>query len=267
MSEQNNSNQPAIDQRTFELLNAAIDGELGPAEEAELNSLLAESAELRDFVDDHRSFIRLLNDVPERAPPAYLQEAIERQIRLPIQSESQTTLKTLAGSFNPKNWLRTGLALAAGVVMTVGVYQMGSGPMTNDDAANLTGTIIEKPYAEQGELLDSVYIYTDTLRGAVELRSQGDLFSLDVDVKSDGLSRVIVNIAGRGLEFEGIAEGQNFDNDVTVRDGAINIVSEGAQRYSLLLRQVAASGPATPLELEFFANDRLVQAAILGKSR
>jgi len=267
MKEQNNIHQPPVDQHAYELMNAAIDGELGPAGQAELDKLLAESDELQDFDAELRSFARLLNDVPERAPPEYLQQAIERQIRSPVSKNEQARGRAILNSLYPKHWLRAGLALAAGVVLTVGLYEMGSGPITARDASNLSGTIIEKPGSSRGELLDSVHIYTDTLQGAVELRSQGDLFSLDVKVKSEGLAQIVVNIAGRGLEFEGITNGQDFDNDVAVSDDSINVVSEGAQSYSLLLRQIPGSQPVTPLELEFFANDTLVQAAELGGSR
>lgn len=267
MRDDHNNSQPVIDERAYELMNAAIDGELDAEEQAEWDRLLTESDQLRDLNEEHRAFVRLLNDVPERAPPEYLQEAIERQVRLPVHADDKSLIGRFVRSFNTRGWLRAGLALAAGVVMTVGIYEMGSGPMTAEDTANLTGTIIEKPPSMQGELLDSVHIYTDTLKGAVELRSQGDLFSLDVDFKSEGLAQVVVNIAGHGLEFEGITNGQEFDNEVAVRDGAINVVSEGAQSYSLLLRQTSGSKPLAPLELEFFANDRLVQAAMLQVSR
>lgn len=262
MSEQNR-----IDQHTLDLINGGIDGELNPMEQEELDVLLAGSEEVRDIRAELETFSRLLEELPELEPPAHLQESIERQVRLPIPAEEKK--QGVFGTWLSAHWLRTGFALAAGIVLTVGVYEMGSGPISDQDADNLSGTVIKSQSPGQDELLDSVQIITETLSGQVELRRNDDLFTLDVKLASDGPAGVNVNFAGRGLDFEGIIRVQDSNDVVSVVDGTIKVDSSGEQHYSLKLRRSmnTAGQDSTPLELEFFANDTLVHQAELSIPR
>ena len=143
-----------IDQRIQELLNGGLDGELSPAEQEELNELLAKSAEVRELDQELRAFHQLMDPLPELEPPQYLQETIERQVRLPAQNTGPDEKRGLFGNWLSANWLRTGLALAAGVVLTVGVYEMGSEPISEHDATNLVGTVVKNQVPAQTNLLD-----------------------------------------------------------------------------------------------------------------
>lgn len=261
------SDQKHIDQRILDLVNAGIDGELNQIEQKELDILMAGSEEVRDISKELETFSRLLEDLPDLEPPVHLQESIERQIRLPLQSEEKN--QGFFGSWLSAHWLRTGFALAAGVLLTVGIYEMGSEPISDMDASSLAGTIVKSQSSDQDELLDSIHISTDTLNGQVELSRRDDLFTLDVKLLSDGPTGVNVNFADRGLDFEGIIRIQDSNDVVSVEDGTIMVSSSGEQHYSLKLRRtVNATGQkATPLELEFFANDALVHQAELSIPR
>lgn len=254
-----------IDQHAEELLNGGVDGVLSAAEQDELNSLLAGSAQLRDFNEELKTCTGLLDGLQEVEPPPYLQESIERQIRLPVQSNQHEEKQGFLGTWLPAHWLRTGFALAAGAVLTVGIYEMGSGPMTAEDATRLVGTVVKSQAADQGELLDSIHIFTDTLNGRVELRNKGDLFTLDVQLDSDGPTQVIVDFAGRGLEFEGITRMQDQMDAVSIVDGSVNVASSGEKRYTLNLRLATKTEgqEIAPLGLDFFANNILVHEAEL----
>jgi hypothetical protein len=262
MSEQNR-----IDQHTLDLLNGGIDGELSPVEQQELDVLLAGSEEVRDIRDELEAFSRLLEDTPEIEPPAYLQESIEKQIRLPVPGEEKN-LGVFSAWFSA-HWLRTGFALAAGIFLTVGVYEMGSGPTNTMDSNKMVGTVVKSQSPGQGKLLDSVHVVTDTLNGQVELRRNDDLFTLDVKLVSDGPTGVEVNFADRGLDFEGITRVQESNDVVSVVDGTIKVASSGEQHYSLKLRRTAgtADQQSIPLDLEFFANETLVHQAELSIPR
>lgn len=256
-----------IDQHTLDLLNGGVDGELSPSEQEELDLLLAGSEEVRDISGELETFSRLLDELPELEPPAHLQESIERQVRLPVPNEE--TSQGIFGTWLSAHWLRTGFALAAGIVLTVGVYEMGSGPISDRDAGNLSGTVVKSQSPGQDELLDSIHIFTETLNGQVELRRNDDLFTLDVKLASDGPTGVNVDFAGRGLDFEGIVRVQDSNDVVSVADGTIKVASSGEQHYSLKLRRnsSAADQEFTPLELEFFANEALVHEAELSIPR
>ena len=264
MNEQNH-----IDQHARELINGAVDGELSATEQHELDSLLAGSGQLRDLNEELQTITGLLDGLPEVEPPPYLQESIERQIRLPVQSMRHEEKQGFFGTWLPAHWLQTGFAIAAGVVLTIGIYEVGSRPMTAEDASNMVGTVVKTQAADQGELLDSIHIFTDTLSGRVELRKMDDLFSLDVQLNSDGPTQVVVDYAGRGLEFEGITRMQDQNDAVSIVDGSVKVASSGEKRYTLNLRRTTNSEgqEIAPLELAFFANNMLVHEAELSVSQ
>jgi hypothetical protein len=255
-----------IDSRQNELLNGGIDGELNAEERGELDKLLASSESIRDINKELTDLTDLLDATPERDPPEYLQQAIVRSVRLPVADKQEEKPGIFAG-WLPSNWLRTGVALAAGAVLTVGIYEMGSVPMTAEDSANLVGTIVQKPVPGQGILIDTVYINNDSLAGVVELRKNEDLYTLDVQLNSDGLTEVNVDLTGLGLEFEGITRMQDDRDNVSVINGSVNVASSGGQHYALKLRGTAAGSEqlATPLRVEFFANNTLVHQAELSR--
>ncbi len=256
-----------IDQRVRDLLNGGIDGELSVTEQEDLDKLLDSSDEIRALNEELRSFTRLLDDLPELEPPQYLQETIEKQIRLPVQAKRHVEKQGFWGAWLPAHWLRTSFALTAGAILTIGVYEMGSEPITEYDARNLTGTVVKNPATDQGELLDSIHVATSTLNGLVELRNKNGLFTLDVQLDSNGPSEMQVNFAGQGLTFEGIIRMQDREDVVSVTAGSVNIASSGVQRYVLKLRRMSTAQQALPLELKFFANNTLVHEASLSMSR
>ena len=257
--------QKDMDQRVQDLLNGGIDGELSADEQIELDSLLTGSTEIRDLNEEIKVVTGLLDELPELEPPEYLQQSIERQIRLPVQSRDDTAKKSIFANWLSARWTRTGFALAAGAVLTIGIYEMGSTPITAEDATSLSGTMVKSQVAGQGELLDSIHIETDTLNGLVELRNKDDLYTLDVQLYSDGPTQVVVNFAGRGLEFEGVTRKQDRKDAVSISEGSINVASSGEQRYTLNLRRTMEiqGRENAPLALEFFAEETLVHEAEL----
>jgi len=267
MNEHSNSDKPLIDQHVLDLLNGSIDGELNASEQAEFDQLMASSEHVRDLNEELTAISSLLDRVPEREPPDYLQSAIEKQVRLPVVNNGPDGKQGFFGSWLNANWLRTGFALAAGVVLTVGVYEMGSEPITEQDSANLVGTVVRNPVSKQGELLGTILVETDLLNGVVELRNTDDLFILDLQLNSAGFSEVAVNFAGRGLVFEDITPEQGHEDTITVADGFVTVASNGKQHYTMRLRRTSELMQVRPLELEFFANNKLVHEAKLSVSK
>lgn len=273
MNKKNHIDKSDMDQHVLDLLNAGIDGELSPSEEAELNEFLAGSEQVRDVNKELIAITSLLDQVPELEPPQYLQSAIERQIRLPVDSKSPAhdsrkhhgheQRQGYFGAWLTAHWLRTGIALAAGVVLTVGVYEMGSHPISVEDASNMVGTVVKGQAAYQGELLSSIHLNTDTLSGRVELHNIDNLYKLDIQMNSDGDSELVVDFAGRGLEFVGVSSMQAFEDAVSVANGSINIAGSGEQHFTLKFQRTSEVPQATPLELIFFADNKLVQEAEL----
>jgi hypothetical protein len=267
MNNRNNNGPESVEKATWDLLNRSIDGEISSSEQEQLDHLLDTSANLRDLKEELMTVNRLLHELPEVEPPEYLQHSIERQVRLPAQGHESLKKPGFFSALVKANWLRTGFALAAGVILTIGIYEMGSEPISVRDSANLSGTIVKPALVnKQGTLLDSIQLNTDQLNGLIELRSEGDLISLDVQLKSDGPSEMIVSFSGRGLEFDGMNRIQDPVEAVSVLDGAIHLSGSGEQHYLLSLRRTAEEPNGMPLELDFFADNTLIQKAELNIS-
>lgn len=265
MPEQNKTANTPGDQHVLHLINRSIDGEISATEKDELDRLLVTSPEVRDLNDELRTVSRLLDEVQELQPPDYLQDSIERQVRLPLQGHVDTKRPGFWGSnWSSANWLRTGFALAAGVVLTVGVYEMGSEPITTKDSTSIAGTMASRgPSDQSGMLLDSIQLDTVKLSGMVELRKKDELFTLDLQLSSAEPTRVVIGFAGRGLEFDGAGGKEAPDDGVSVVDGSIHLASKGEQQYTIRLRRTSTAERMDPLDVNFFArNDLILQARL-----
>ncbi len=72
-----------LDQRITELINAGIDGELGPQEHKELKAVLASSPEAVAFRLELLELNNAFRNMPELDPPPALARNILEQIQLP----------------------------------------------------------------------------------------------------------------------------------------------------------------------------------------
>ncbi len=265
MTEQNQTGQGPVDQHVLYLINSCIDGEISATEQEELDRLLIASPAVRNLNDELRRVTRLLDEAPELDPPEYLQAAIERQVRVPVQGHTDSKKPGFLGSgWLGANWLRTGFALAAGVVLTVGVYEMGSEPITARDSTSMVGTMAKRGTVDQpGSLLDSIQLNTAKLNGLVELRNKNDLFTLDLQLSSGGPTEVVIDFAGRGLEFDGVTGKQARDDNVSIMDGSIRLAGEGEQQYTVILRRTSEVQHVAPLDVNFMASNELLLRAEL----
>jgi len=270
MNEPTHNDQLKADQHVLDLLNGSIDGELSTAEQAELDGLLAGSARVRDLNRELRTLTDTLDGVPEKQPPEYLHNAIINQVRLPVAADIKAQKPGLFSRWLAAPWMRTGLALAAGVLMTVGIYQTGSENLSPEDDSRMTGTVVTKP---AGLLLDSTRFQSSAMNGNAELRSKGGLLSIDIHLESDGEALFSLGFAGQGLELVSVNGLNNPEVDVAVSDDSVEVTGSGTQHYELLLRSTAES--AANLEsnqpgliaLEFFADSVLVHEAELDSSQ
>jgi len=269
MTEQNQTGQTPVDKNILYLLNSYIDGEISKTEKDELDQLLITSPEVRDLHDELRTVTRLLDEVPVLDPPEYLQDAIERQVRLPVQAHTDSRKPGFWGNgWLSTNWLRTGFALAAGVVLTVGVYEMGSEPITARDNTSMVGTIAKRgPVDQSGVLLDSIQLKTAKLNGLVELHNKNDLFTLDLQLNSGEFTEVVIDFGDRGLEFDGVIGDPVPDDSVSVVDGSVRLANKGEQHYTVTLKRTSTAQQLLPLKVNFFAGNELILQSELIVSR
>lgn len=265
MTTKNQNGQPPLDQRTLYLINRSVDGEITASEQEELDRLLFTSPEVHDLHDSLAKVANLLDETPQIEPPKYLKGAIERQVRLPVQGHKKTAKPGLWGiEWMNTSWLGTGLALAAGVVLTVGVYQVGFEPISEGDSASMVGTIAKRgPDGQAGALLDSVQLDTSKLNGLVELRNKDDLFTLSFKLNTGEPTDVVIDFAGRGLEFDDVTGAQADDYRVAVEEGSIHLAGTGEQQYTVILKRTSEVRNVAPLDVNFLANNELLLQAKL----
>lgn len=262
MNEQNNLGQSPVDQHVLNLLNASIDGEINATDRQELERLLLASDELRSLKEELETLTGILDELPQVDPPEFLQETIERQLRLPVQGRNDVSGTGSWSDWLSANWIRGGFGLAAALFLTIGVYEMGSEPITAKDGTSMVGTVANKNTVNrQGTLIDSINLASERLEGLVELRNENDLFTLNLQLNSGVPSEVIINFAERGLVFEGVVGNQDSADTVSIQDGAILIASSGRQSYTLSFKRTLSEGTRYdgPLELSFFADSKLIQ--------
>ena len=263
MNENNQMNQSPVDQHIWNLVNGSIDGELSADEQQELDRLLLSSDSVKKLDADLRVITKILDGLPEVEAPRYLQNAIERQVRLPVANDGKSSSGVLRGWLGAA-WLRPGLALAAAAVLTIGIYDMNSRSISTRDSENLSGTIVKRQSSVlQGVLVDSVHFEVAKVKGSAELRVQDELFALDVQLNSEGPVETVMSLAGSGLDFAGAAPAGEAADIVTGSDGVIRLASSGEQHFTLKLKRISAAGQGAPIDLKVFADDVLVQQAEL----
>lgn len=269
MNEHTRIDQSSVDQHVLDLLNGSIDGELSAAQQAELDELLAGSDHVRGLYQELKALVEILGEAPEREPPAYLHDAITSQVRVPVADSPRAKEPGLISQWLAAPWMRTGLALAAGVVLTVGIYKTGSENLSPEDASSMTGTVVKDP---NGVLLDSTLFSAKTMNAKAVLRSTDDFLVVDVYLESNGVAVVNVDFSGQGLEYISINGLQNqageLVDDVTATNGSVSVTSSGRQHYELLLKQTIKNQEVepAPLVLEFFTDNVLVHKAELGSA-
>ena len=72
-----------LEERTIHLINADIDGELGPGEREDLEAILESSPEARAMRAELLRLSNLLDSVPEQSPPPGLSQQVLNQITPP----------------------------------------------------------------------------------------------------------------------------------------------------------------------------------------
>jgi len=267
MNQQNQNDVAPVDQRTQDLINASIDAEISAIEQDELDRLLLGSESVREFYTKLRAVTGLIDDLPVVEPPPYLQGAIERQVLLPVVGIARKETSGLFSWLNSGH-LRTGLALAAGVILTISVYEMGSKPVSVDDTRNMTGTMIKHGSpGQQGQVLDSIRLHDGQLNGQVELRNENDLFTVDMQLDSEVPVDVVMDFAGRGLDLESAGNASDLENAVSYGTGKIRLASNGRQHFTVKFRRASGAQPSGPIALDFYAGDQLVKKAELKISR
>jgi hypothetical protein len=164
-----------LDEKSFELLNAEIDGELSPADRAELSRRLLESPELRAVREELRLACAELERCPQVEPPAGLREKILAAFPQATQGGPTEARSRLGFALSPRT-LRFAAAVSA-------IAFQASRNVDGVGAGDVTGTMASS--AEVAAGAGTLRVDATRVRGTVTLTpSAGQLrvrFDLDPD--------------------------------------------------------------------------------------
>jgi hypothetical protein len=247
-----------IDERTIELIHASVDGELSEPEQAELDAVLKASGEASEFHQGLREFADLLDDEPPRELPGGLHGQIVGQITLPARSR-RFRFGDIPG------FVRYGMAAAAGLVLTVGIYESERGMPGEQDIGSMVGTIMRNDRAAEEETLDTLIFDLDAVSSAVRLQRRDGALVLDVLLDAKDPVDITVDFTSDGLQFDAIAQTQSELKSIEFADQAIQVKGHGRHHFAVLLHRDIdhAVDHEASIKFRFTSNGKLVKEGAL----
>jgi hypothetical protein len=230
-----------LEERTMHLINASLDGELTPAETAELDAILESSSEAREIQTEFQRLTNLLDSVPAQEPPQALSQRILNQIAPP--KKAAFSLAGLFKSFQPAT---AGLAFAAGLLATVAVYEMTPGHDSTTDTTGMVGTMVAGQQDRTINEVDRLSVAETGLSGSVSLRENGSVYVIEIDLESEAATEIEIAFAEAGLSFGGIAHalpgGKTTNESFEVSGGTLRVENNGVQAFTIFLPDAASHG-------------------------
>lgn len=249
-----------IDERIAELIQAGADGELGREETARLKSVLADSSEARRLWGEISELNELLDDVPPLELPDGLHRRIVSQVELP--PVKQGLGQVIFGRFGQvPGFVRYGLAAAAGLVLTVGVYESQKESLLEHDIGSMVGTIMRNDRAEVEETLDALIFDLEEISSAVRLQRRDGALVLDVLLDAKDPVNITVDFTSDGLQFDAIAQTQRELHSIEFADQAIQVQAHGRHHFAVLLHRddESVAGGQASIKLRFTSEGKLLK--------
>ena len=242
----------SIDPKYFELIQAEIDGEIGPADKADLEAFLAESEEGRIVYEQLENLCKSLDGIEEVDPPPYLRHVVMNMA--PI-----TTAPKLEPTFIQRVFGGPALGyigmFAAGAALTLALVD--SGQVTRgafDDVTGLVGTIADPALAVPEHAMIS--IDESEVAGTVTLRSAGPILIVDFDLSAKQPVQIQAGYADKSIWFNGFAQLESSGTSVSAETGAVTLEMDGKRRYAVYLNN-PGQRPAT-INLQFLAGGQVI---------
>ena len=222
-----------LTERALHLINAEMDGELGPGEREELDAILESSADARAMKAELQKLGNLLEAAPPLDPPEGLSDRILDQLAGP-ERKPGFSLAGLFSSFQPAT---VGLGFAAGLMATVLVYEWAPGQMPTGDTARMVGTMIAGRESGSARQLDALTVEAPGINGEVTLSGSRNMLMLEFDIQSAEQAQIEVELDPAGLEFGGIAlsGGASKQNSYEVSGGTLRVANQGRQAFTVFL--------------------------------
>ena len=246
-----------IDERYLELINADIDGEIQPAEKAELEAFLAENAAGRALHEELQSLCSTLDAEKLLEPPTHLKHVVMNSLP-----------KSASNAEAPGSWrslfsipaLRYATVFATGVVMTILIVESGQIQQSAfNDVTGLVGTMSESGETAPG--VASLTINKAEIAGTVTLRRADPILIIDFDVSTNGPIDIVASYEDKTVWFNGFAQLESTGTSISAESNQIRIQVDGKRRYAVFLHNSRSRNLS--INLQFFANGERVHQAVL----
>jgi hypothetical protein len=226
-----------LEERTIYLINTDLDDELGADEKAELEAMLESSSEARAMRAELLRLNNLLDSLPEQSPPP----GLARQLLDRLAPQTKSAGFSLSGIFSSFQPATAGLAFAAGLLLTVGYYELSPGRQSAGDTASMVGTMVSSQQGNRGLLDNDLLLSGDGFSGALSLRQSAEVYVLNFDLESENQTEIEVGLEHTGLSFGGFAEIQSDESrvfeTVAISGGTLRVVNQGSQQFAVFLQE------------------------------
>jgi hypothetical protein len=232
-----------LDERTINLINAELDGELSDSERSELEAILRDSTEARTLRADLGRLGELMERLPAQEPPARLSGQILDSVQLSRVRSRVRRPFSPAGFLASLQPAQIGVGFAAGLLLAVGYFELSPADLGEGDSARMVGTMVASKQTGAETIANSLFFKESGISGTVTLRESGPFKILDFDLDSGDPAEVEIAFAEAGLSFGGIARtstgpevmGQSYE----IGGGTLRVMNQGQQAFSVFLRQAA----------------------------
>ena len=226
-----------LDERIAELIQQDVDGELDAAGKAELEPILRQSAQARQFRQEMQRLATLLAETEDLEPPPGLRMSILDQVELPVKRGAW------GGSrfwFKPASY---GLAMAAGVLLAVGIDQ--SRQVGSADLTQVVGSMVARAPAQPSRAAAELLIDAEGVGGRIRLESLENTLAVEVGLESAASLEVTVDLSGSDLSFGGVADLSAQIETLEIVGRNVRIMERGGQPFTLFLQRSGNQHGAT----------------------
>lgn len=252
------------DDHVLELVSAAADGALNDDEQAELERLLATSAEAREFKAELERMDSLFREIQDLDPPDSLHAKIMASAtKQTAQSESLfphwvSQLQFGAG-------LRYALAAATGALLVAIFFQGQSSFPGSDDVSNLVGTMAPNADSTDTVIIDGFAFRENGIESSARLERSGDKLLLNIQFAAETPLDISVNMASAGVRPDVIALIESDFDSIALDGQTLGIRAVGEQQLTVLLRRVddTAFADEAQITLEYSSGGKLLKREAL----
>ncbi|MDH3198346.1 MAG: hypothetical protein OEO21_08910 [Candidatus Krumholzibacteria bacterium] len=265
-----------IDENTLELMHLVIDGSASTPQREALQRRLQDDPEAKAHFESLQRVVRLIESVPEAAPPEHLFHRIVDAVPF----GRARWARGAAPASGLSAWLRDawrrpglrfagtfGLGLAVGVALISiagrnwHVYNRLYRPL---DISEVSGTMKTIQTADGFREIARLGVGAGSVSGVVRLHRSEEALLAEVDLKTSGEIDWVLSYGSDGVSFEGFRRlaGTPEGSAVESRDHQTRVHQSGDDRYFLFFSGGTEAVP--PMTLRIYQADALVFEGAVG---